>query len=56
MPKKEGGFGTCHVQIFVDAPPVKEWSVEEREQLRKLFGGEVDTIDTDDIVQLCMGS
>lgn len=56
MPKKEGGFGTCHVQIFVDAPQPKEWSVEERDQLRKLFGGEVDTIDTDDIVQLSMGS
>jgi DnaJ-class molecular chaperone len=57
MPLPGGnGTGNCFVQIFVDAPPAKEWTLDERDTLRKIFGGDVDTIDTDDIVHLSLQS
>ncbi len=52
MPIQGGGFGTCFVQIHVDAPEPKEWSPEEREKLRELLGGDVQTIDTEEVVAL----
>jgi DnaJ-class molecular chaperone len=52
MPIQGGGFGTCFVQIHVDAPEPKEWSPEEREKLRELLGGDVQTIDTEEVIAL----
>jgi DnaJ family protein A protein 2 len=49
-----GGHGTCFVEFFIDAPEPKEWTTEERDALRKLLGGDVDTIDTDEVVYLSM--
>ena len=33
-------FGTAYIQILVSPPPQREWTAEERTQLRALFGGE----------------
>lgn len=51
MPTAEG-HGTCFVQIWVDTPATREWNAEEREKLRELLGGEVQTMDSEDVVPL----
>ena len=52
MPKKEGGFGNCFIEFVVEAPASKEWTSEERETLRNLLGGDVETIETEEIIPL----
>jgi DnaJ family protein A protein 2 len=52
MPKQDGTFGTCYVQLFVDAPESREWTMEERATLQSLLGGNVETMDPDDLVAL----
>jgi DnaJ family protein A protein 2 len=44
-------FGTTYIQVLVDSPPQREWTTEERVQLRALFGGE-ECVGSADIVQL----
>lgn len=51
-PKEEGRYGTCYVQIVVDAPSPREWTMEERDTLRNLLGGDVETMETEEIVSL----
>jgi DnaJ-class molecular chaperone len=48
------GHGSCYVEVHVDPLKPKEWTTEQREQLRSLFGGEVETIDSEDVVQLSL--
>ncbi len=41
MPIRDSNkFGTAYIQVLVESPPQREWTAEERAQLRTLFGGE----------------
>jgi DnaJ-class molecular chaperone len=47
MPNKNGGHGTCYIQILVDPPECREWTTEEREGLNKVFGMQDSTSSAD---------
>lgn len=48
MPKRDGGFGVCFIEIIVDSPPDKEWSEEDRKTLQSLFGSTPEEVTSGD--------